>query len=221
MARTATPLSPTPDMVRQRRGKRPVLITGPWRVLLCAFLTLSGCATGASPGNGSSKLNKIRPAPAFELETQRGESLSLSDLHGKVAVVTFVYTTCPAGCSPLTAKLAQLSNRLDATAQSQVYFAFITLDPEHDTREVLQHQAETYRLDPKRTAFLFGTEAEIRTVAAPFGVVFRKTPDGLIDHTFLTSVVDREGMIRVQYMGVQFDPDDLLADVLSLVREGA
>jgi hypothetical protein len=32
--------------------------------------------------------------------------------------------------------------------------------------------------------------------------------------------VDRAGALRVQYMGVRFDPDEMLRDLRSLLREG-
>jgi protein SCO1/2 len=41
-----------------------------------------------------------------------------------------------------------------------------------------------------------------------------------VDHTFLTSLIDPSGTLRVQYMGVRFDPDELLRDLQALVREG-
>jgi protein SCO1/2 len=40
-----------------------------------------------------------------------------------------------------------------------------------------------------------------------------------VDHTFLTSLVDRGGTLRVQYMGVRFDPDELLRDLQGLSKE--
>jgi protein SCO1/2 len=42
---------------------------------------------------------------------------------------------------------------------------------------------------------------------------------GDIDHTFLTSLVDQRGTLRVQYMGVRFDPEELLRDLQSLLAE--
>ena len=57
--------------------------------------------------------------------------------------------------------------------------------------------------------------------AANVGWRLRVTsPLGTIDHTFLTSLVDRAGSLRVQYMGVRFDPDEMLRDLRSLLREG-
>src|SRR5437773_805040 len=69
-------------------------------------------------------------------------------------------------------------------------------------------------------AFLTGTPAEIKDVTQRYGVFARKTDRGDVDHTFLTSLVDRDGALRVQYMGVRFDPDEMLRDLRALVREG-
>jgi len=57
-------------------------------------------------------------------------------------------------------------------------------------------------------------------VTRRYGVFARKTSRGDVDHTFLTSLVDREGVLRVQYMGVRFDPDEMLRDLRSLLRDG-
>jgi protein SCO1/2 len=67
---------------------------------------------------------------------------------------------------------------------------------------------------------LTGTRDEIRTVARRYGIYYRKTPRGDVDHTFLTSIIDAEGILRVQYLGVRFDPDEVLRDIKSLVSEG-
>jgi cytochrome oxidase Cu insertion factor (SCO1/SenC/PrrC family) len=68
-------------------------------------------------------------------------------------------------------------------------------------------------------AFLTGTPTEIRDVARRYGIYSKKTSRGDVDHTFLTSLVDQNGMLRVQYMGVQFNPDEMLGDLRSLLRE--
>jgi protein SCO1/2 len=35
----------------------------------------------------------------------------------------------------------------------------------------------------------------------------------------MTSLVDPHGMLRVQYLGVRFDPDEFRRDLLSLVEK--
>jgi len=46
-----------------------------------------------------------------------------------------------------------------------------------------------------------------------------KTANGDVEHTFLTSIVDPRGVLRVQYVGVRFDPDEFRHDLLSLLQE--
>jgi protein SCO1/2 len=46
-----------------------------------------------------------------------------------------------------------------------------------------------------------------------------KSAKGDVDHTFLTSIVDRNGVLRVQYLGVRFDPDEFRRDLLNLLKE--
>jgi protein SCO1/2 len=56
-------------------------------------------------------------------------------------------------------------------------------------------------------------------VTRRYGVYALKSENGDVDHTFLTSVVDRHGILRVQYLGVRFDPEELRHDLLSLLKE--
>ena len=52
-----------------------------------------------------------------------------------------------------------------------------------------------------------------------YGVFASKSANGDVDHTFLTSIVDRRGILRVQYLGVRFDPEEFRRDLLSLLKE--
>jgi len=173
----------------------------------------------ARGGKGDATLSKIGPAPEFVLTTQTGARLSLRDLRGKVVAVTFIYSNCVDTCPLLTAKLAGLQAKLGADFGPIVFFASVTVDPEHDTPEVLRRYAAAHGANPVGWAFLTGTPAEIRDVERRYGVFARKNPGGDVDHTFLTSLIDRNGVLRVQYLGVRFNPDELLADIKSLVRE--
>jgi protein SCO1/2 len=164
-------------------------------------------------------LPKIKPAPEFTLTTQDGKRLALKDLRGKALAITFIFASCADTCPLLTAKMASIQNRLGADFGKKVHFISITVDPERDTPAVLKRYAEGYKANLAGWAFLTGTSAEIREVAKRYGIYAKKTPRGDVDHTFLTSIVDRNGTLRVQYMGVKFDPDEMLRDLQSLLGE--
>jgi protein SCO1/2 len=164
------------------------------------------------------RLPKIGPAPEFALINQEGKRIALKDLRGKVLAITFIFASCADTCPLLTAKMAGLQDRLGADFGPRVRFVSITVDPERDTPDVLERYADAHRANPAGWAFLTGTPAEIREVARRYGIFYRKTLRGNVDHTFLTSLVDRSGTLRVQYMGIRFDPDEMLRDLQSLSK---
>jgi len=66
---------------------------------------------------------------------------------------------------------------------------------------------------------LTGTPDAIRDVTRRYGVFAARTATGSIDHTFLTSIIDQRGILRVQYLGVHFDPEEFRRDLVSLLKE--
>jgi protein SCO1 len=190
------------------------------RVLLwAAVASLLAGAVHAAPR--SEALPTIGPAPAFTLTSQDERRVSLADLRGKVVVLTFIYTTCVDTCPLLTAKLAGLQGRLGADFGARVFFVSVTVDPDRDTPAVLKTYGSAHGARFDGWAFLTGTTAEIREVAKQYGVFAKKTARGDVDHTFLTSVIDARGVLRVQYMGTRFDPMELLADIRGVLVESA
>jgi protein SCO1 len=183
--------------------------------VLVVILRLTAAVTLAA----GEALPKIGPAPEFTLTNQDGNRLALTDLRGKVLAITFIYASCADTCPLLTAKMAGLENRLGAAFGSQAFFLSITVDPARDTPKVLRRYAEGYKANLAGWAFLTGTQVEIRAVAKGYKIYYKRTPNGQVDHTFLTSLVDQSGIIRVQYMGVRFDPEEMLRDLQSLIRE--
>jgi len=178
--------------------------------LAAGMASLSGAADDALP--------RIGPAPAFTLTDQDGRRFSLSDAKGKVAIVTFIFTTCSDTCPLLTAKLVGIQRNLGAAGGGLVVAA-ITVDPLQDTPETLKKYAQAYGADPKAFVFLTGSIPQVESVARRYAVFRKANGKGGLDHTFLTSLIDRKGVLRVQYIGTRFDPDEFRRDVQSLLRE--
>lgn len=176
-------------------------------------------ATNSVSANDSS-LPKIGPAPNFSLTTQDKSQLKSSDLNGKVVAVTFIFTTCKDTCPILTAKLVSVQKKLSADISPNVAFVAISLTPKHDTPDVLKAYANAHGADLSHWSFLTGDAKQIQSLAKQFGVFVKakKSADD-VDHGFLTSIVDRAGVIRVQYMGVRFEPKELMEDLQALVKE--
>ena len=188
---------------------------------LVFVVLLAACiATAAAHGTkGNERLPVVGMAPDFALTTQSGERLSLAHFRDNVLVVTFIYATCKDTCPVLTAKMASLQRPLGAEFGRRVHFVSITVDPEIDTPEVLRRYADAHGADRRGWSFLTGTPDEIRSVVRAYGGFARKNPRGDVDHLYITSLVDRTGAIRVQYIGYRFDPDEMLRDLKALLRE--
>jgi protein SCO1/2 len=191
-----------------------------WSVVLVVLAAVAApVRVTAHTAKADARLTKIGPAADFTLTTHTGARLSLRELRGKVVAVTFIYTTCSDTCPLLTEKLVGLQGRLGADFGRRVFFASVTVDPERDTPEALRRYAEAHGAHSAGWAFLTGTPAEILDVKRKYGVFSRNNPRGDVDHTFLTSLIDGEGILRVQYLGVRFDPREMLRDLKSLLRE--
>ena len=185
-------------------------------------LVVAGWAAAVLGNQGDRpQLSRIGPAPGFTLTNQEGKPLSLKQLRGKVVVTTFIFTGCGSTCPLLTAKLISIQRRLGADSGAKVHFAAISVDPLADTPQVLKRYAQAHGADLEIWAFLTGDPTQISDVAHRYGVFYKRQAGDEIDHTFLTSIIDQGGTLRVQYMGVRFDPEEMIQDIHSLLREKA
>ncbi len=190
-----------------------------------ALTVLTGISLGwlaplsAHDSGVSERLTIIGPAPKFSLTTHDAGTLALRELRGKVVVVSFIYTNCTDTCPLLTAKLVSIQKQLGNKFGSKVYFVSLTVDPERDRPGVLRRYATTLGSDFTGWTYLTGTPSQVIDVARSYGVYQRKRSAGDVDHNLLTSIVDQQGNLRVQYMGDRFDPHEFLDDIRSLLAE--
>jgi protein SCO1 len=174
---------------------------------------------GADPAAQQEALPKIAPAPEFALISQDRAPVKLADYRGKVVAVTFIFTLCADTCPVLTPMMSFVQDQLGADFGKKIAFVSITVDPERDTPEVLKEYAQAFGANLSGWSFLTGTPDAIREVTRRYGIFAAKTTNGSIDHTFLTSIIDQRTILRVQYLGVRFDPEEFRRDLVSLLKE--
>ena len=134
-----------------------------------------------------------------------------------LAIVALLVVVGAAGLQVLTG----VNERTVELIRSERKIAFIpiTVDPEHDTQEVLKDHAAGWEAKTAGWSFLSGPPAAVHEVVRRYGVYAAKTAEGAIDHTLLTSIIDPRGVLRVQYLGMRFDPAEFRRDLLSLVTK--
>jgi protein SCO1 len=193
--------------------------------LIALVLTLAAAGTaGAHDLKGghdaeAERLPRLGPAPDFSLIDQDRRPVTLHDFRGKVVALTFIYTTCPDICPMLTASMAQVQQELGEGFGRTVEFISITVDPERDTPEVLKRYAENFGIATPGWVFLTGDPTALKTIGQRYGIFAARGDEGEIDHTLLTSIIDRDGQLRVQYAGARFDPEEFRSDLLGLMGQ--
>jgi len=115
--------------------------------------------------------------PNVELITQYGKKVRFYDdlIKGKVVALELFYTTCKYNCPLETARMVQLQKLMGDRMGKDVFFYSITIDPEHDTPQVLKEYADKYHVGPG-WLFLTGKESDIKLISKKLGL--DKLPNG-------------------------------------------
>ena len=173
--------------------------------------------SGAASGGADPLAASGDPAPDFALVDQDARPLSLAALRGKPVLLDFIYTRCPGPCPILTGLLRDAREGLSPEQRARVQLVSITLDPGHDTPEVLRGWAATRRIDTQGWSLATGPAADVDKIARAYGVGSVRQADGEIEHTVATFLIDREGRIARRYLGTKLDPAAIRADVEDLL----
>jgi len=158
-------------------------------------------------------------APDFILLNQDGTRFESAKLRGKVVVIDFIYTTCTDVCPLFTANFAQLQRTLNKEHAGDVFFISITTDPEVDSPKVLKAYAQRYGADFTNWAFLTGTEKQLKAVWKGLDIRVIRKGRGLVQHTSLTTILDRQGLRRFNHFGEKWQTKDVLSDISALLEK--
>jgi protein SCO1/2 len=145
--------------------------------------------------------------PDFNLIDERDRPARLSDFRGKLIAIDFIYTRCPLPdvCPRLSANFALLQK----TFGPRIVLLSITIDPDHDTPEVLREYATRWRADSNTWHFLTGPPDAIRKVGADFGLVYF-AEEGAVTHTSATALVSPDGRLVARLEGSTYTTRQLI-----------
>jgi protein SCO1/2 len=156
----------------------------------------------ATASDAASRLAVIRNAADFSLTTHDGGTLRLSDLRGKVLLVSFVFTTCNGTCPATTHRMGQVQDALKRKGlwkESRVQLLSISLDPARDTPDVLRQYMQIWDVDPSRWTFLTGPTDRVKKVIRDWSMWVKAAPNGQLDHPSRIFLVDGRGRVREIY----------------------
>ncbi len=163
--------------------------------------------------------------PEWSFTDQDGHTVSSETTKDKILVVDFFFTTCKSICPIMTTRMAglQVNLPLHDEAYKDVLFLSHTVDPEHDTPDVLKAYAREHKADTARWKFLTGDAPTIYR-QGNLGYLISALEDTLDPERFVHSpnfvLVDKQRRIRGYYDGTtSTGMKDLVNDIKLLIGE--
>jgi protein SCO1 len=207
---------------------RPSTAVGVVTALAVAALLAARPGLAHEPGRGGPPrgpsltsapyLSVIRPAPDFALAEADGRTVHLSELRGRVVLVSFIFTSCTAACPLLTHRMALLQKRLRDVTPAPA-FVSITVDPARDTGPALAQYAARFGADRRGWHFLRDDPARLAGVLAQWDEWTRPLANGDLDHPARLHLIDTRGRVREIYSLEFFDERQAELDIRALARE--
>lgn len=166
--------------------------------------------------------HKIQP---FQLTDQLGKRFDSKTLSGKVYVAEYFFTTCGTICPKMNLQM----QRVHKAFQSNSDFSILsfTVDPEHDSAEVLHAYAKKHKADAKKWHFLTGEKSEIYELARRSFFLLKPAEafnQGDVGSDFIHTnnfiLIDQQGRIRGYYDGTSYkEVTTLMQDIELLLKE--
>jgi protein SCO1 len=109
--------------------------------------------------------------PNVELRTQQGTTVHFYDdvVRGKVLLIHWMFTRCSRSCPLATPKLVKIQRTLEHSIGNRVQLVSISVDPKHDTPQILNQYASRFR-PPKNWVLLTGSKADVDLIRHKLGV---------------------------------------------------
>lgn len=140
------------------------------------------------------------PPPPIRLRDQVGRTVDLASLKGRVVLLTGVYASCSRTCPSILAEAKRVVGGLEPREREDLQVIAVTLDPEHDTPDVLARLAEAQGIAPPVWHLLTGDVAEVERTLDRMGIARTRDPaTGFIDHANLFLLVDRRGRLAYRF----------------------
>lgn len=151
--------------------------------------------SNSSKENGN--LEKIGPAPKFELVNQDNIKISNETYKGKVYVLEFFFSTCPSICPKMNLSMLQIEKTFFGNPNFGI--VSISIDPEHDTPAVLKTHRELLGVKSSNWNFLTGDKKYIFDLSNKgFNLYAGENSKvrGGFEHSGLFALIDKNGNIR-------------------------
>ena len=152
-----------------------------------------------SDADQSTERDVPRDLEDFELVSHLGKKVTRGDLIGQPWVASFVFTRCRLTCPTITLAMKNLHDQLKGV---NVKFVGITVDPKHDTPEILRDYAEAFGSTDPQFLFLTGEQEPVYRLITYAFRIYAQEYDGAarkpgyeVAHSNRVVLVDAKGRV--------------------------
>ena len=138
---------------------------------------------------------------------QAGRRFSLSGRRGEPQLVGMFYARCQLVCPLLIETGKSIDRALPADERARLRVLLVSLDPLHDTPQVLARTAGEHGVDTRRWTLARTDGATVRRLAAVLDVHYRQLENGEFNHTSALLLLDGEGRILARTDRLSSTPD--------------
>ncbi len=172
------------------------------------------CREGLPPGKFSEKsLYSLDATWTADV----GKEVKLAALRGRPQVMALFFSSCEHSCPQIVRDMKAIQKALPANMREKVDFLLVSIDPERDTPAALQAFRAKYALPIEHWSLLRGKTEDVKKLAELVG--FRYFPGSSLQyaHSLMITVLNAEGEIVSQRVGIGNSPDDSVAALARLV----
>lgn len=156
------------------------------------------------------------PVPDAPLVNQEGRRISLSDFKGRTLVLTFIYTRCNVQTMcPMATRRLQEVQAVARRRNLDVHFLVVSFDPE-DRPDMLLDYARRHDVDLSNWDFATGSPEVVGPLARTLNTYYRRTAGAVFEHNIVVSLVDARGILRDDFFGADWDPEELVRALSAL-----
>lgn len=148
-------------------------------------------------------------------DNQHGDTLKLSQLSGKIPVISMVFTRCTFSCPKTVADLKAIERKLSPDNKDKVVFVLVSFDSDRDHTKELKAFWREMQLN-KNWMILHGNSDDVRELSMLLDVKYKMQPNGDFTHSAGITVLNTEGVIATQSEGLGNDPNDIIKVIESL-----
>ena len=189
-----------------------------WAGLLMVVLTMISLGCDQSSRKPLPVIGTIDIPYTFT--DQQNRQIGQELFQGKIYVADFFFTSCPTICPIMKSQMLRVYEKVKDN--DQILLLSHSIDPEHDTVEVLNDYAARLGIEADSWRLVTGAKEEIYDTAFRYGLAAmedKNAPGGFI-HSGSFTLVDRQGQIRGYYQGTEEEAvDRLIKDIGRLIDE--